>query len=192
MDTNRAGILARLLVGCLMAGAAFAARAQSLDQPVLLVAAPGTGGFYSRAVMVVVPKDGGHVGFIINRATRITVASAFPDEPHSAKLVEPIYLGGPRAAQSLYAVVRRDPGEGARRLFGEVFVTVSGNTVDRIIRDRPREARYFAGFAGWEPGELAGEIGRGIWLLAEADETVLFHPNPDAMWAGLVERIRAR
>lgn len=186
----KTGLVARFVIGCLLAGGAFAARAQSLDQPMLLVASPQTAGFYSHAVLLVVPANAGHVGFIINRATRTTVASAFPEEPDSARVIEPIYLGGPRAAQSLYAVVRRDPGEGSRKLFGEVFVTVSGKTVDRIIRESPREARYFAGFAGWDAGELAQQIVRGDWLTAEPDEALLFHPNPDAMWSGLLERIR--
>src|SRR2546421_5917205 len=142
----RTGLLARFVAGCAIAGAAFAARAQSLDNPVLLIASPKAAGLYRHAVMVVVPKGDGHVGFIINRATRTTVASAFPDEPDSAKISEPIYFGGPRAAQALYAVVRHDPGEGSRKLFGDVYVTVSGRTVDRIIREAPHEARFLAGF----------------------------------------------
>jgi len=176
------------IVGCLVA-AACAAQAQSLERPLLVVASPENTGFYRGAVLVVVPKAEGHVGFMINRATHITVASAFPDEPHSAKVVEPIYLGGPREAQSLYAVLRRDPGEGSRRLFGDVFVTVSGETVDRILTETPREARYFAGYAAWDAGDLAREIGEGEWLVTEPDESVLFHPHPAALWPELVKRI---
>jgi putative transcriptional regulator len=181
--------VARLVVGGFIATAALAASAQGLDKALLLVASPETKGFYSGAVMVVVPKDKGHVGFIINRPTRTTLAAAFPEEPDSAKVAEPIYLGGPRAAQSLYAVVRKNPGEGARNLFGEVFVTVSGATVDRIIRESPHEARYFAGYAGWEPGDLEEQITEGDWLLTAPDEGLLFDPNPAGMWAGLVQRI---
>src|SRR5207244_7066509 len=70
-------------------------------------------------------------------------------------------------AQSLYAVLRRDPGDGSRKLFGDVFVTVSGATVDRILRESPHEARYFAGFAAWDAGELAREIGEGDWRSEE-------------------------
>jgi putative transcriptional regulator len=185
----KTGLLARFVVGCAIAGAALAVQAQSLDKPVLLVASPQTAGFYRHAVLVVLPRGEGHAGFIINRATRTTVAAAFPEEPDSARVVEPIYLGGPRAAQSLYAVVRHDPGEGSRKLFGGLFLTVGGRTLDRIIRESPGEARYFAGFAVWDAGELAAEIGRGDWLTAEPDEALLFHPNPGAMWSGLVERI---
>jgi putative transcriptional regulator len=182
-------MLTRLVVGCAIAGAAFAARAQGLDNPVLLIASPKAAGLYRQAVMLVVPKGNEHVGFIINRATRTTVAAAFADEPNSAKVSEPIYFGGPRAAQSLYAVVRHDPGEGSRQLFGDVFVAVGGKAVDRIIRESPHEARFLAGFTVWSAGELAGEIARGDWLTAQPDEALVFHPNPDTMWSGLVERM---
>jgi putative AlgH/UPF0301 family transcriptional regulator len=184
----KTGLLARFVVGCAIAGAACAVQAQSLDKPVLLIASPKASGMYRQAVVVVVPRDGGHVGFIINRATRTTVAGAFPDEPDSAKVSQPIYLGGPRAAQSLYAVVRHDPGEGSRRLFGDVFVTVSAKTVDRIIRESPHEARFLAGYTVWSAGELAAEIARGDWLTAQPEEALVFDPKPDAMWSGLLER----
>jgi putative transcriptional regulator len=87
--------------------------------------------------------------------------------------------------------VRRDPGEGSRKLFDDVFVTVSGKTVDRLLRDSPREARYFAGYAGWEAGELAEEIQQGDWLLVEPDAAVLFNPNPDTVWPELLKRMRS-
>jgi putative transcriptional regulator len=178
------------VVGGVILAAAFAARAQGLDKPVLLVASPKTSSLYSGAVLVVVPKDGAHVGFIINRASRTTVASAFADEPDMAKVAEPVYFGGPKGAQSMYAVVRRDPGEGARKLFGDVFVTISGKTVDRIIRQWPGEARFFAGYAAWDPGQLAEQIEEGDWLVTEPDAALLFQQDPGTLWAALVQRIQ--
>jgi putative transcriptional regulator len=187
----RTGFVARFALGCLIAAGTFSARAQDLDKPFLLVASPQTTGFYSRAVLVVMPNGTEHAGFIINRVTRTTVASAFPEEPHSAKVDEPIYLGGPRNRQALYALVRRDPGEGSRRVFGEVFVAVGSDALDRVIRTSPREARYFAGFATWGPGELQREIARGAWFTAEADEGWLFHSHPAHMWSALQQSPRA-
>ena len=123
--------------------------------------------------------------FIINHPTRTTVAAAFPGEAHSAKVDQPIYLGGPKRTQALYALVRHDPGEGSRRLFGDVYVAVGNEALDRVIREFPGEARYFAGFETWEPGELAREIARGAWFTAEADEGMLFHSHPAYMWSAL-------
>ena len=75
-------------------------------------------------------------------------------------------------------------------LFGELFLAVSSSTLDRIIRESPREARYFAGFAAWEAGELAGELGARRLADRRARRRRFLHPNPDAMWSGLVERIK--
>lgn len=181
-----------LLAAGLISIAAIAPNAAHAEEgkPILLVASPAMQGFYSEATILVLPKKGGHVGFIINRASRTTLASAFPDEARSAKLADPIYLGGPEAMKSMYAVVRSDPGEGSRRLFGDVFVTVSAKTVDRIIEQRPHEARYFAGFVTWEEGELSKEIEAGQWLTAEPDEATLFRRDTDTMWRDLVERVK--
>jgi len=185
----RTGLLARFTVGCLIAAGSFSARAQDLDKPLLLVASPQTTGFYGKAVVLVMPQSAGHVGFIINRATRKTVAAAFPDEPDAAKVDEPIYLGGPKNTQALYALVRKDPGEGSRRVIDEVFLAVGSDALDRVIRTSPHEARYFVGFATWGQGELAREIARGAWLTAEPDEGMLFHSHPAYMWSALQERI---
>jgi len=187
----RTGFVARFALGCLIAAGTFSARAQDLDKPFLLVASPQTTGFYSRAVLVVMPKGSEHVGFIINRVTRTTVAAAFPDEPDAAKVAQPIYLGGPTNTQALYALVRSNPGEGSRRLIGEVFVAVGNDALDRVIHESPQEARYFAGFATWGPGELKREIARGAWFTAEADEGMLFHSHPAYMWSALQPRPQA-
>lgn len=179
-----------LAAGCLLLAASAAAHAQALGKPLLLVASPTRDDAYSETVLVVVPTPDGHRGFIINRVGRSTVASAFPDEPEMAKVIDPIYFGGPTDPQRMYAVVRRDPGDGARRFFDDVFVTISGATVDRIIRQWPGEARFFAGYAAWEAGELEQEIQAGAWLVAEPQGAQIFSLQPDEMWTQLVQQIR--
>ena len=59
-------------------------------------------------------------------------------------------------------------------LFGDLFVTGNGAAVDRIIEKTPNDARYFAGFVGWECGELAKELKDGYWYVAEPDAALLF------------------
>jgi putative transcriptional regulator len=180
-------------VAILAAVGSCAAHAQEsgIDRAVLLVASPSAAGPYAGAVLVALPKGASHVGFMINRASNTTVADAFPGETPSAQIEERIYLGGPREPQSMYAVVARDAGEGSRRLFGGVFVTVNAGAVDRILRETPHEARYFAGFRAWEPGELEAEIRAGDWMLGEPDEAMLFRRDPAALWRELTERMQS-
>lgn len=173
----------------LLALAACAAHAQSLDQPLLLVASPELQGAYSRTALLVFPMRGQHAGFILNRSTDVKLASVFPDHLPSAKVADPIYFGGPEMMDSLFAVVRSNPGDASLRLFNELFVTADADTVDRIIEHTPNDARYFAGFVGWKPGELAAEIEKGFWYVADIDAAVVFTKDTGAMWEDLVQRL---
>jgi len=169
--------------------AACAARAQDLDKPLLLVASPELQGLYSHTAVLVFPMRGQHAGFILNRSTDVKLATLFPDHAPSAKVADPIYFGGPEMMDSLFAVVRSNPGEAAVRLFGDLFVTADAETVDRIIEKTPNDARYFAGFVGWQAGELSQEIKDGFWYVADPDVGLVFSKDTGAMWDELVERL---
>ena len=184
----------KMLGFCLLLWAACLAQAQThqtqtLDKPLLLVASPALQGAYSRTALLVFPMRGQHAGFILNRSTDVKLASVFPDHPPSAKVADPIYFGGPEMVDSLFALVRRDPGEASMRVLGDVFVTADADTLDRIIETTPNDARYFAGFVGWRPGELAKELEQGFWYVADPDAALIFSQEPGAMWEDLVERL---
>lgn len=179
----------RLLACLVLLLLAAAARAQDLDRPLLLVASPSLQGAYSRTALLVFPLRGQHAGFILNRSTDVKLGSAFPDHAPSAKVLDPIYFGGPEMADSLFAMVRKNPGSGSVQVLGDLFVTAEAETLDRIIEQTPNDARYFAGFVGWRPGELAKEIGAGYWYVEDFSPAQAFRDDPGAMWEELVERL---
>ena len=168
---------------------ALCAHAQELDRPLLLVASPALQGAYSRTALLVFPMRGQHAGFILNRSTDVKLGAAFPDHAPSAKVLDPIYFGGPEMADSLFAMVRKNPGPGSVQVLGDLFVTAEAEAVDRIIEQTPNDARYFAGFVGWRPGELAKEIGAGYWYVEEFDSAQAFRGDTGEMWEQLVERL---
>lgn len=172
--------------------AALSARAQDLDKPLLLVASHDLKGPYHHTALLVVPMRGQHVGFILNRATDMTLAKLFPEHPPSAKVADPVYLGGPEGVNAIFAMVARDPGDGSVHLFEDVFVTSQAKAVDRIIEQTPNEARYFAGFVGWQPGELAAELEKGWWYAAEPDKSTVFERRADDLWETLIRRLGKR
>jgi putative transcriptional regulator len=185
--------LKRFLLALVAFGAIGAAAGQDLDRPLMLVAVPELQGPYNHTALVVVPAgEGVHFGFILNRATGVKLATLFPEHAPSAKVVDPVYFGGPEMVGSIFAVVRQDPGAHAVHLFGELYVTANVNAVDRIIETAPNDARYFAGFVGWQPGELAAELEAGYWYVADPDATLLFRHDTDALWDELRQRLDAR
>jgi len=165
------------------------AQAQDLKKPMLLVAKPTLQGPYMQTAVLAVPLGDKHIGFILNRATEVTLGKVFPEHAPSAKVVDPIYFGGPEAADSIFALVRRDPGAPSILLFGDLFMTGNGRNIDRIIEQTPNDARYFAGFVGWLPDELAGEIERGFWYVTEPDAALVFQKEPGRMWPDLMRRL---
>ena len=180
------------LFGALLLAAACAVQAQDLDRPQLLVATPDLQGPYSHTTLLVVPMRGQHFGLILNRATDVTLATLFPEHPPSAKVADPVFLGGPEHTNQIFAVLPRDPGQPSMRLFGEVFLTAQAKMVDSIIEQTPNDARYFAGYVGWAPGELAAEISAGWWYVADPDVALVFSKDTEAMWDSLVKQFGKR
>ena len=183
----------RTLLALVLFLAPLVAAAQDLDRPLMLVAVPELQGPYNHTAVVVVPTgDGLHIGFILNRATGVKMATLFPEHAPSAKVMDPVYFGGPEMVGSIFAVVRHDPGAHALHLFGELYVTANADAVDRIIESTPNDARYFAGFVGWQPGELAAELEAGYWYVAEPDPALFFRHETGGLWDELLQRLEAR
>lgn len=125
-------------------------------------------------------------GIIINRPTRLTVARLFPDIEEIAQLDDKVYFGGPVDLQSVSFVFRADvpPSERATRIADGVYVSTEKVLLDKLLRrPKPMEGlRIFVGYAGWAPGQLEAEIGRGDWTLKPANASTLFERKSEHPW----------
>ena len=173
---------------------ALAQRAAASDA-VLLVASPRLSDpSYRQTVILAVPIDNDrHVGIIINRPTRLALASLFPGHEPSKKVAEPVFFGGPMSERAVFAVVRADenPGRGSIEVIEHLFLAVTVNTVDKVIEQTPNDARYFVGNVVWRPGELRTEIDRRLWHVMNPDPDLVFKKDPRGLWEELTRRTRA-
>lgn len=175
-----------------------AAAAQSQEDAFLLVAHPAFRDLeYRQTVLLAAPApNGGHVGVIINRPTRRSLGSLFPEHEPSKKVIEPVYYGGPFSRGALVALVKAEstPGAGTVLLMKNLYLAFRANTIDHVIETTPNEARYFVGYVGWRPSELKGEIDRGLWSVLDADMEIIFRKDTEGLWEELqqaTKRIRA-
>jgi putative transcriptional regulator len=185
-------MLKHALVAIALILGASVSEAQDLGKPLLLVAKPELNGPYNHTAVLAVPMGGRHIGFILNRATEMTLGALFPEHEPSAKVADPVFFGGPERVNAIFAIVGRNPGAPSVRLFGDLHVTAQAEVVDRIIEQTPNDARYFAGFVGWQPGELAAELDKGFWYTAEPDATLVFSDDTGTMWEALIKRLGKR
>jgi putative transcriptional regulator len=168
------------------------------DDALILVAHPAFRDLeYRQTVLLAAPApNGGHVGVIINRPTKRSLGSLFPEHEPSKKVVEPVYYGGPFSRGALVALVKADhaPGPGTVPLMKNLYLAFRANTIDQVIEATPNEARYFVGYVGWRPGELKSEVDRGIWSVLNADLDTVFRKETEGLWEELLQqtkRIRA-
>jgi len=150
--------------------------------------------FYKATVLVVRPMGGDqHIGMIVNRPTKMTLGQLFPDHKPSHKVADPVFLGGPSSASVIFALVHRtqSPGGKSLRLLPDLYIAFETATVDNIIENDPKHARFVAGLVTWQPGELRDEIRRGAWHVMDADPALIMR-KPDGMWDDLVRRAEIR
>jgi putative transcriptional regulator len=184
-----------LLLAVLMAATPMApAQTRASANGIFLVASPGLldPNFRRSVVLVTQMADGGSVGFIVNRPGTRSLAQILPDNKLMRRFTEPIYLGGPVEAAGLFAVFRSGENPpGALRVLSEVSFAMDPAVLEQLLYTPPSQVRFFNGYAGWVPGQLARELDRGGWLALNADADTVFRKNTDTLWQELLVRARA-
>src|SRR6185503_3818355 len=97
------------------------------DEAIILIAHPQFRDLeYRQTVLIAAPApNGGHVGVILNRPTRRSLGSLFPEHEPSKKVVDPVYYGGPFSRGALVALVKADraPGAGSVLVMRNLYMT---------------------------------------------------------------------
>jgi putative transcriptional regulator len=135
-----------------------------------------------------------HIGFILNRPTKLTLGQLFPEHAPSQTVVDPVYVGGPSNSTVIFALVKShsSPGGKSLQLAPDLFMAFEGATVDHIIEKESKQARFVAGLVTWQPGELREEIKRGAWYLLDPDPAVVLRKSTEGMWEELLRRAEIR
>ena|SRR5947209_2051022 len=156
----------------------------------LLIAGPSLldPNFWRTVVLIVEHSAEGALGLVLNRPSQATVAETVPALHDLLDGDQQVFLGGPVGPSSVIVLARfEDPGAAALLAFGDVGV-LGG---DVSLHQPPagiREGRAFVGHAGWGPGQLDEELGRGDWILEPARQEDAFAADPQRLWSAVLTR----
>jgi putative transcriptional regulator len=155
----------------------------------LLIAAPALldPNFRRTVVLVGEHSEEGALGVVLNRASETTVDEVVPELGVLVEGVEAVHVGGP--VQPSAIVVLADFAEPDRA--GSLVVESVGFLPAEIDPDELgelRRARVFAGYAGWGPGQLDGELEEGSWIVEPALPEDVFTREPDELWSDVLRR----
>jgi putative transcriptional regulator len=159
----------------------------------LLIAEPmlGDPNFDRSVVLMVDHTTEGALGVVLNRPTDLEVEAVLGEWSELAARPSVLYLGGPVEQNGVLALARRRGGGASLRGWSPVIGDVG--TIDLQLEPAALHAelagvRFFAGYSGWGPGQLEGELDEGAWLVVDALADDVFALDPDAMWRAVLRR----
>ena len=170
----------------------------------LVVATPNLGdpNFERTVVLVLEHGEEGALGVVLNRPSDLDVAEPLPEWARAAAHPSVVFIGGP-VAPSAAVCLARLAGDAAARGWEPLLGTTgplngpTGPVGTLDLDSDPDEAiagldeiRVFAGYAGWGPGQLEGEIDAGGWFVVDADPADPLSPAPEDLWSAVLRRQR--
>jgi len=153
----------------------------------LLIAGAGIAGEIFRQTVILLAEhdENGALGFVLNRPSRSLIEEIVPSLELPAAIDERFYLGGPVQPEIVAILAEfEDPADAPKIVFGSIgFAPADDPAAGRITR-----GRAFAGYAGWGPGQLEGEMEEGGWLVETPTPDDVFTPDPETLWRNVVRR----
>lgn len=165
----------------------------------LLVATPllNDENFARTVVLVVEHEAAGTLGVVLNRPTEVRVSDVLASWGELATGPQVMFQGGPVALDSALAVAGVMSADGDDEPLGWRRIEAGQTrTLGLVDLDAPPELlaaeisslRIFAGYAGWDSGQLEAEIEEGAWYVVEAEGSDPFTSVPDRLWHDVLRR----
>ncbi len=155
----------------------------------LLIASPALLDPNFRRTVVLVTQHGeeGAAGLVLNRPSPVPVSEAVAQLEPLVAGGEQVWIGGPVQPDAVLVLGEfLDPADAAVPLFGALGFP-SLDEPDTVVPATTRR-RVFAGYAGWEAGQLEGELAREDWILEPSLPDDAFTTEPDELWRDVLRR----
>lgn len=139
-------------------------------------------------MLIVEHNEEGAMGIVLNRATDTGLDEAVPDLVNVPGIEETMHVGGPVQPQTVILVAEfTDPEAETPMVVGSVGVVGADTDLDALPAAIIR-GRAFAGYAGWGPGQLEGELAEEAWFTVQPLPEDLLADEPDELWSSVLAR----
>jgi putative transcriptional regulator len=149
--------------------------------------------FRRTVVYIIDHRREGTLGVVLNRPSEVAVHDVLPAWGAHVSRPRAIFVGGPVEQKTALCLAALRTGQNPAGLAGVIGVRGPVALVDLDADPEPlvpklRGLRVFAGYAGWESKQLAGEIERKDWLVVPALPDDVFNPPTVDLWGRVLRR----
>lgn len=160
----------------------------------ILIAEPFLAGkYFSRAVVYIVEHDGkGTIGFVLNKPLPYSLSGLVRE---MEGIDFPVYLGGPVEQDKLYYLHTHPEVPDSLLIGGNVYWGGDFVRLAQMIREGdilPQEVRFFAGYSGWEPGQLQDELEDNSWMVSKILPAQVFASQEERLWENSMKALGGR
>ena len=150
----------------------------------ILIAEPFLQGkYFSRSVIFMVEHDEkGSIGFVLNKPMAYTTSDLVTE---LAGLEYPVYIGGPVEQNQLYYLHNHAEVEDALQIVPGIYWGGDFSKLTRLLQEgkiQPGEVRFFAGYSGWDAGQLDRELDENSWMVGDITPARFFEIPNDNLW----------
>ncbi len=160
----------------------------------ILIAEPFLEGkYFSRSVIFMVELDRkGSIGFVLNKPMVFNTSELVTE---LTGIHFPVYVGGPVETNQLYYLHKHPEIEDALHVANGIYWGGDFAMLTRMLRAgkvQPGEIRFFAGYSGWEKGQLERELEENSWMVGDITQEKFFElPNED-IWENSMSELGGR
>ncbi len=156
----------------------------------LLIASPALVDPNFARTVVLITEHGpeGAMGVVLNRPSEIEVGDVAPELAAVVVDGEPVFIGGPVQPQALVVLAEFNDLDAAAWIIAEDVGFVAAETEYDDLTEVVRRGRVYAGYSGWEAGQLEGELAEEAWIVEPPMPAELFPNDPLALWHDVLAR----
>ncbi|MEM9982237.1 MAG: YqgE/AlgH family protein [Bacteroidota bacterium] len=149
--------------------------------------------YFKRSVVLLVEhNEGGTLGFVINKALEAQLQEAVSGFLY---LDQCLYLGGPVNDNALFYLHRIAEIEGSMLVKDDLFWGGDFEALKDYANTHAvdeSEIRFFVGYAGWSPGQLAVEMKENSWIIEDISiEEVMNTSDVKELWRERIKNMSA-
>ena len=145
--------------------------------------------YFKRSVILLGEHgDDGTVGFILNKPTDLKVNDALDDFP---EIDAQLYFGGPVQTDTIHFM--HNLGgllDGSKVIMPGVCWGGDLEMLKMLIdtgKASPDNLRFYAGYTGWDPFQLADELKEQTWFVTQGNKKFVLAENPESLWGDVLK-----
>ena len=136
--------------------------------------------FLQTVVLLVQHNDEGALGVVLNRPTPVKLAAVWAKLGSGlCRQDDFLYRGGPCEGPLMALHDQREHAD--QEVLPGLFYSAERKSIAQVVADASAKVRVFAGYAGWQSGQLEDELTEHSWWIADATFDGVFH-DPSEQW----------